>query len=262
MVFFLSLSESTLKSLKEMGLTEYEVQAYVVLVEGGQMAASDISSKSGVPFSRVYDVLGRLEEKGFIQIIRGRPTLYVAKAPTEIVRLVKLAWEEKIERASKSVVDELQPRYERETPATSRDVWLLHGRPNILAKALEMLEGAREEILLSIPTLDMSAYAGDEEVEDLTAIVESVLRHKVAKVYVLTSSVPEELKNMIPSSVVVRTRPAFGAGLVIDRRDVLIMLAGNESNGDFLGVFSSAPVFAAMASNYFDTLWKESEPVS
>ena len=188
--------------------------------------------------------------------------MYVAKAPTEIVRLVKLAWEERIERASKSVVDELQPRYEQETPATTRDVWLLHGRPNILAKALEMLEGAREEILLTLPTLDMSDYAGDEEVEDLTAIVESVLRHKVAKVYVLTTSVPEDLKDMIPSSVTVRVRPAFGAGLVVDRRDVLIMLAGNEANGDFLGVFSSAPVFAAMASSYFDTLWKESKPLS
>ena len=261
MVFCLSISESTLKALKEMGLTEYEVQAYVALVDGGQLAASEISSKSGVPFSRVYDVLGRLEEKGFIQIQRGRPTMYIAKAPTEIVRLVKLALEERIEKASKAVVEELQPRYEQEAPATSRDVWLLHGRASILAKALEMLEGAREEILLSFPTLDMSSYADENQVEDLAEIVESVLRHKFAKIYVLTSSVPKELRDMIPSTVTVRTREAFGAGLVVDRRDVLIMLAGNESNGNFLGVFSSAPVFAAMASNYFDTLWKESNPL-
>ena len=61
-----SVSDATLKALKQMGLTEYETQAYLALVDGGQMAASDVSAKSKVPFSRIYDVLGRLEEKQFI----------------------------------------------------------------------------------------------------------------------------------------------------------------------------------------------------
>ncbi|MCK5151639.1 MAG: TrmB family transcriptional regulator [Candidatus Thorarchaeota archaeon] len=258
----MSLSEGTLKALKELGLTEYEVQAYVALVDGGMMSASDISTKSGVPFSRVYDVLGRLEEKGFIQIQRGRPTIYVAKSPQEIVRLVRLAWEEKLEKSSKIVVNELQPRFERETPATrTRDVWLLHGRPNILAKALEMLEGAREEILLNLPSLDKSLIAEDDETEDLTEIVESVLRHKVGKICILTSSVPPEMKDMIPPEIEIRCRDSYGAGLVVDRRETLIMLAGGDSESGFLGVFSSAPVFAAMASSYFDNLWSQSEPI-
>ncbi len=255
------ISEGTLKALKELGLTEYEVQAYVALVDGGQMTASDISSKSGVPFSRVYDVLGRLEEKGFIQIQRGRPTIYVGKSPKEIVRLVKLALEEKIEKASKVVVDELQSRYEQETTATTRDVWLLYGRPNILAKALEMLEAAREEILLNLPSLDMSVIAEDEDTEDVTEIIESVLRHRVPKIQVLTSEVPEDLKDMIPENIEIRCRPAYGAGIVIDRKETLIMLAGGGDENSFLGVYSSAPVFAAMASSYFDGLWNKSEPV-
>ncbi|TFF91191.1 TrmB family transcriptional regulator, partial [Candidatus Thorarchaeota archaeon] len=78
----MKVSENALKALRELGLTEYETSAYLALVDGGKMAASDISSESGVPYSRIYDVLGRLEEKGFVQIQRGRPTLYTAKAPT------------------------------------------------------------------------------------------------------------------------------------------------------------------------------------
>ncbi|MHA1906076.1 MAG: TrmB family transcriptional regulator [Candidatus Thorarchaeota archaeon] len=257
----MTISEGTLKALKELGLTEYEVQAYVALVDGGIMSASDISSKSGVPFSRVYDVLGRLEEKGFTQTQRGRPTMYLAKAPQEIVRLVRLAWEEKLEKSSKTVVEELQPRFEKETPATTRDVWLLHGRINILGKALEMLEGAREEILLNLPSLDMSVIAEEEDVEDLTEIVESVLRHKVGKICILTSSVPEDMKAMIPSEIEIRCRDSFGAGLVCDRKETLIMLAGGDSESGFLGVYSSAPVFSAMASSYFDSLWTQSDPI-
>jgi len=167
----MSASEATVKALRELGLTEYETAAYLSLVEGGQISASDVSSRSKVPYSRIYDVLGRLEEKGFIQVQRGRPTIYIAKAPTEVARLVRMAWEDKIETASSIVVNELQPRFEREVQASSRDVWLMHGRAAILAKALEMLESARDEVKLSVPSLDMG-------MEDLTAIVERVLHVK------------------------------------------------------------------------------------
>ena len=251
----MSTSEATIKALKELGLTEYETAAYLALVEGGQISASDISSRSKVPYSRIYDVLGRLEEKAFIQVQRGRPTIYVAKAPTEVARLVKMAWDDKIESASSIVVNELQPRFEREIQASSRDVWLMHGRAAILAKALEMLESARDEVKLSVPSLDMG-------MEDLTAIIERVLRVKASSVQVLTSRGAESLGLPIPSQVEIRTRDrVFGAGLIVDAQQTLIMLSGSEGNESFLGIYSSHVIFAAMAQAYFDSLWSESNPI-
>lgn len=38
----MSTSEATIKALKELGLTEYETPAYLALVEGGQISASDV----------------------------------------------------------------------------------------------------------------------------------------------------------------------------------------------------------------------------
>jgi sugar-specific transcriptional regulator TrmB len=248
-------SEATIKALKELGLTEYETAAYLALVEGGQISASDVSSRSKVPYSRIYDVLGRLEEKAFIQVQRGRPTIYIAKAPTEVARLVRIAWEDKIETASSIVVNELQPRFEREVQASSRDVWLMHGRAAILAKALEMLESARDEVKLSVPSLDMG-------MEDLTAIIERVLQVKASSVQVLTSRGEESLGPPMPSQVEIRTRDrVFGAGLIVDEQLTLIMLAGSEGNESFLGIYSSHVVFAAMARAYFDSLWSEATPI-
>ncbi|MFW9846293.1 MAG: TrmB family transcriptional regulator [Candidatus Thorarchaeota archaeon] len=247
------VSDASLKALKELGLTEYETNAYLALVEGGQMAASDISSKSQVPYSRIYDVLGRLEEKGFITVSKGRPTMYTAKSPTEIVRLVKLDLDKRIDSASKQVVDELQPLFERETTATSRDVWLLHGRAAILAKALEMLDSARDSVLLSVPTLTF-------EVEDLSPVIDRVLSVKASQVRVLTSGIEKSLTSILPEGIEIRTRErVFGAGLVIDNQQTLIMLTASDSEGEFLGIFSSAPVFAAMASAYFESLWSDSK---
>jgi sugar-specific transcriptional regulator TrmB len=252
----MSVSDATLKALKELGLTEYETNAYLSMISGGpQMAASDISSKSQVPYSRIYDVLGRLEEKGFISIRKGRPTLYTAKSPTEIVQLVRLDMEQRIGLASKQVVDELQPLFEQETTATTRDVWLLHGRASILAKALEMLDSSRDSVLLSVPTLALEAA-------EISPVIDKVLSVRSNHVRVLTSGVESSLKSIIPNGFEVRTRDrVFGAGLVIDNRQTLIMLAASDTEGDFLGIYSSAPVFAAMASAYFESLWSDSQPV-
>jgi len=248
----MSVSEATKKALKELGLTEYELQAYVALVSGGEISASEVSSASEVPYSRVYDVLNRLEDKGFIQVRGGRPTIYVAKAPTEVVRLVRLEWEKRLEKHGDRVVEELQPRFEKDTQATTRDVWVLHGRAAILAKAMEMLEKARDEVKLSLPRLDLS-------LEDLDAVVERVLELKTKRVRILTADVDETIEPAIPSEYEVRTRNrVFGAGLVVDSEQTLIIIAGGEDETSFVGVYSSHVVFAAIANAYFDSLWAES----
>ncbi|MGY5880947.1 MAG: helix-turn-helix domain-containing protein [Candidatus Thorarchaeota archaeon] len=251
----MSVSDATLKALKQLGLTEYETQAYLALIDGGQMSATDASAKSKVPFSRIYDVLGRLEEKQFIQVQKGRPSMYVAKSPTELVALIKLDWDERLKESSTIVVEELQPLFEKETKQTPRDVWVIHGRASILAKAMEMLEAGKEIVLLSLPSFDLSD-------EDVDTVVEKVLEVK-ANVNILTSSINESLKALIPDRFEVRTRErVFGAGLVVDNKFTLIMLAGGEESEDlFLGIYSSHAVFAAMATSYFESLWKEADPI-
>ncbi|MHA2322800.1 MAG: TrmB family transcriptional regulator [Candidatus Thorarchaeota archaeon] len=243
----MSVSEATLKALKLLGLTEYETQAYLALVAGGQMGASDVSTKSKVPYSRIYDVLGRLEEKQFIQVKKGRPTTYVAKAPTEVMRLIRLNWEERLKESGRVVVEELQPLFEKETKATTRDVWVVHGRASILAKAMEMLDSAKEEVLLSLPSFDLSA-------EDVDTVVERVLLVK-AKVRILTSSITDALKELIPEKFEVRTRErVFGAGLVVDQKDTLIMLAGGDESDEFLGIYSSHAIPFGRTVHLFDGL--------
>lgn len=252
----MSVSEATLKALKQLGLTEYETQAYLALVDGGQMSATDVSNKSKVPFSRIYDVLGRLEEKQFIQVQKRRPSIYVAKSPAEVVRLIRLDWEQRLKESSKVVVEELTPLFEKETKATTRDVWIIHGRASILAKAIEMLDVAQEDVLISLPSFDLTTGDADK-------IVERILEMKSGiRVRILTSSITDTLKEMIPEKLEIRTRErVFGAGLVVDQRYTLIMLAGGEENNESLGIYSSHNVFAAMSLSYFSNLWRESDPI-
>src|SRR3990170_4257126 len=78
----MSVTEKTHRALKDFALTEYEIKAYVALVEAGPLAASELSRAAGVPYSKIYEILGNLERKGWVESEQGRPSKYYAKAPS------------------------------------------------------------------------------------------------------------------------------------------------------------------------------------
>lgn len=71
------------KHLRELGLTQYEMDAYMTLLGRGTMSANECSAASGVPRPRCYDVLNALVEKGLVQMLPGRPVRY-SPVPPEI----------------------------------------------------------------------------------------------------------------------------------------------------------------------------------
>ncbi len=71
------------KHLRELGLTQYEMDAYMTLLERGTMSANECSIASGVPRPRCYDVLNALVEKGLVRMLPGRPVKY-SPVPPEI----------------------------------------------------------------------------------------------------------------------------------------------------------------------------------
>ena len=85
----MSISDKTKKSLEKIGLTSYEIKTFSTLLKSGEVTASDLSQKSGVPYSKIYEVLGSLEEKGWIGSDDSRPTKYFAKSPSTGVESTK-----------------------------------------------------------------------------------------------------------------------------------------------------------------------------
>ena len=59
----MSINENTRDALREMGLNAYEIDAYIVLLEGGQMTAMEISHEAKVPYSKMYEVLKLAQRK-------------------------------------------------------------------------------------------------------------------------------------------------------------------------------------------------------
>ncbi len=125
------------EKLRQLGLTEYETQAYLVLVQGSQMSAEEIARKANIPIPRVYGVLESLSNLGLIVILKGRPKKFEIVSPQEgfqnLIRLRKLAAEEslqQLENTSQEVKEVLSPIFWRQR---------LRIRPEDLLESLENL---------------------------------------------------------------------------------------------------------------------------
>ena len=88
--------------MEKVGLTGYEIKTFTSLLKTGELTASDLSQQSGVPYSKVYEVLSSLEEKGWIGSDKSRPTKYFAKSPNSALQTTKQKAEENFAKMRKS----------------------------------------------------------------------------------------------------------------------------------------------------------------
>ncbi|MFX1318980.1 MAG: TrmB family transcriptional regulator [Promethearchaeota archaeon] len=132
----MSLSEPMAK-LRQLGLTEYETQAYLVLIQGTQLNAEEVARNANIPIPRVYGVLESLRDLGLIVILEGRPKKYEIISPEEgfqnLIELRKRAADEslrQLEETTQEVKEVLSPIFWRER---------LRIKPEDLLESLENL---------------------------------------------------------------------------------------------------------------------------
>jgi len=75
-----------------MGLNAYETDAYIALLEGGQMTAMEISNEAKVPYSKTYEVLNSLKQKGWIKSTETRPSSIIQFHRLKQQRLRNAGW--------------------------------------------------------------------------------------------------------------------------------------------------------------------------
>ena len=147
----MSINENTRDALREMGLNAYEIDAYIVLLEGGQMTAMEISQQATVPYSKMYEVLNSLKEKGWIKSSESRPFKYYPVPPLEATRFTKLRLEDKYLNWENTVAENLQPLYEKRELVERPDMLILRGQQAVLTKLEEVLKKASMEIVIAAP---------------------------------------------------------------------------------------------------------------
>ena len=253
----MSISDKSRKALEKIGLTSYEIRTFSSLLKAGELTASDLSQKSGVPYSKIYEVLGFLEEKGWIGSDDSRPTKYFAKSPATGIETTKQKMESDFKENQNIILHELVPLYEQSGTSEKPDIWVLSGKVNIAAKILEMVETCRNEVLIALPE------AGEELVKQALPKLR-LLHDKGVEITVLTSDKmnKESLKAVSRVADVKVKEGMFGGGIISDKRYVVILLGPEMGTGDAaetVAIWADHAGLAGFARAYFENLLKDSK---
>jgi sugar-specific transcriptional regulator TrmB len=233
-----------------MGLNAYEIDAFTVLLEGGLMTAMEISRKASVPYSKIYEVLNSLKEKGWIKSSESRPFKYYPVPPVEAVAFTKLRLEDKYQSWESAVAEELQPLYEKRELVERPDMLILRGQQAVLAKLEEVLKKATKEIMIAAPEFARTIIASAESL--LSGV------KKTVSIKLMVAGKTEDWMFLKKSASVSELRirdHMFGGGVIADGKEAMLFLGEDKPS---LVIWSNHVGLVGFAREYFQFLWDSS----
>jgi sugar-specific transcriptional regulator TrmB len=138
--------DENISVLKGIGLTMYEAEAYVTLTSLISSNATEIAEKSGIPRSKIYDVLKSLVKKNFIEVEDGRPLTYNVKSPVEVLSREK----ERLDNEIDDTITRLTYIYENGMSQVQAPIWRIYGVDKIISQELEIIKRARNTVNMRI----------------------------------------------------------------------------------------------------------------
>jgi sugar-specific transcriptional regulator TrmB len=246
-----AISQDARKVLRELGLTDYETRSYLALLEQGALTASQVSENAEVPYSKVYETLTSLERKGWIDAEHGRPARYYPKAPSEALATMKLRLEDKVKTWEKTILEELEPFYERREIREKPDIWILRGELSTLAKLKEMMEKTKNELMIAAPILPKA-------LADAAENMITQLNNANVKVFFMTQRKAKDwnLKRLADVAEVRVRDHMFGGGAIADGKEAMLFLGEDKPT---LVIWSNHLGLVQFAKEYFQYLWDSSE---
>jgi sugar-specific transcriptional regulator TrmB len=247
----MTANEETRITLREMGLNTYEIDSYLVLLDGGEMTAMEISRQANVPYSKMYEVLNSLKEKGWIKSGESRPFKYFPMPPLEAARFTKLRLEDKYVCWENTLVETLQPLYEKRELVERPDMLILRGQQAVLTKIEEIFKKASVEIMVAAP----------EFAKPLIVLAEPLLGSGLKKsvtIKLMAAGRKEDWQfiKKYASLGALRIRDhMFGGGIIVDGKEALLFLGEDKPS---LVIWSNHVGLVGFAREYFQFLWDSS----
>lgn len=253
----MNISDKSRRAMENLGLTSYETKVYLSLLEFGSMIASDISKKSFVPYSKIYEVLNSLEEKGWIESNSSRPQKFFPKSPSTALESIRIQRENETKENEQSILNELMPVYEKSGTKERPEIWVVRGFYNIASKVGDIIQNCQQELLIALPQV------AQEIAKSLQPVLRT-LHDKGVKINVLASehTNPETIKAISRISNVRIKNSMFGGGVIGDGKQVIILLgeSRNEKGGlEPIAIWAEHSGLSGLAKEYFNYLWNDAD---
>jgi len=151
-------------NLTKLGFTEYEAKAYVALLSTNSATAYELAKISGIPTSKIYEIISRLVDKGIILTVNDKDkNRYIPIKPEEFIE----SHRDKFETTLNNIKGELL-NISRESDVSY--IWNLHEYDYLIDKTKRIIQEATQSLLIS---------TWPEELSYFTEILEEKAKDKI-----------------------------------------------------------------------------------
>ena len=144
-----------LSNLLAIGFTEYEAKVYMALLRESPANGYQISKRSGVPRSMVYEALGRLNARGAVLTTgEERTTLYRPLPPDVLL--------DRYDQEQRHLINDLRDGLRKlHEVSDEAHFWSIKGGNSVLSYTGQMLQRAEKEVLLVLNDQALDALRDD-----------------------------------------------------------------------------------------------------
>jgi sugar-specific transcriptional regulator TrmB len=243
---------STMERVGErFNLGEYEIDAYLAVLEHGQLTASEIADNTDIPQPRVYDTVRSLSDRGLVELRESRPMKVVAVDPKDAFGDIRTSLTE--------MVEELEARYTapaRDTEAVS----LVKSRSTILRYIEEVIDSAEFELVLSLTPDLLRRFR-----EDLSAATDDGVSIDLLVAPASRAPAPEEFDYLDVATIARARRGITTPVLAVADGEYSIYATQDalRDDRDRYGVIFNRSALGFLVSGFFGTvLWTTAETLA
>jgi sugar-specific transcriptional regulator TrmB len=241
-------------------LNIYETKVWLALLSKGVASAGEVSTISGVPRSRTYDVLESLEKKGFAMEKLGKPVKYLGVKPVVILEKLKnnvrKNADEKIQELLKikktNEFGELQDLYkEGVNPVKREDISAsLKGKLNISNHLREVIQNAEKEVIICTTAKEMYSK--------LKLFQQTFARLKKTNIKIKVGlSGDNEIIKQLETKLNIKIKKVNinAKFFIIDRKEILFYI-NKTSDDEDLAIWLNSEFFAESFASMFELALK------
>lgn len=275
--------ESPESLLRQLGLTEYETKACMVLIKLGKSNAEKVSSVGGIPLPRVYDTMESLARRGLISVSKARPQTFEIINLKKFFEILKYDEKREVEERIRSIEDisskflkvvSSMPQPKQELADTSSILTLTRRSANI-EEIWNRLHGETKKEFL--------VFAGDvswinRRAPEIKKLTSKNIKYKIIWFKCIKEVLPN-IRKAIRVGAELRCYDDFSndlRGIVSDVNKIYLIqklpkpgmdftvregALWNEEFANYTGTLITSGTIAKVFREYFYFLWEKSTPV-
>lgn len=140
----LDQQERLTQSLCKLGLSLYQAKVYSSLASLGPSGVAEIQRVSGVPRTKIYEILEQLLAMGAVEFQSGRPVIYNALSPSVLVDRMRDSYLSAADDATRLLAEMQQTE-----KSTAEDlVWTVRGKTAVRRKAALTIASAKKSVVM------------------------------------------------------------------------------------------------------------------